>query len=424
MNKRELSRRQFINSSTLATAAFVASGRVQGANDRISVANIGCGRRNLLGQLIEFQDSAGIEIRAVCDTWRQKRERAVQTTFEATGKKPLQFTRYQDLLARDDIDAVLIATPDHQHCGMLVDAIQAGKHVYIEKPLAMNMEELNSAVDVVKASDRTVQMGTQMRSYPQSQGAREFVQQGGLGRILKVEQARNNYQPYWQSYGGEEYFKETPQAGDVDWTAFLSGLKPRPFDARQYQNWYGFRDFSSGPHTNLAVHFLDLMHYVNGVDLPKAVVAQGGIYRWHGPYTVPDSVEIILEYEEGFQVRYSTVFGNSAGSYAKWFGTLGTMDAQRLSRSRRWTASGEGSQDVNRLEKEHVINEPETKPHLVNWIECIRTGETPIAPIEAGYSHSVAVIMAEEAFRTGQRVGFDPKQRQIFELGGSFGREG
>ncbi|HUV12026.1 MAG TPA: Gfo/Idh/MocA family oxidoreductase [Acidobacteriota bacterium] len=277
----------------------------------------------------------------------------------------------------------------------------------------MNLEELTWAYDVVKGSDRVVQMGTQMRSYPQSNGARQFIQKGGLGKILRVEQARNGYEPYWQSYGGEEFASLRPRAEDVDWNAFLMNRDKRPFDPVQYQNWYGFRDFSGGPHTNLAVHFIDLMHFVNGVSFPKTVMAQGGTFRWHGPYTTPDSVEVSMEYPEGFMVRYSTVFGNSANSYAKWFGTLGTLDAQSLSGSRPWTVSGDGSREEDRLKSEATIEEPTVPHHMVDWFNCIRNSTVPIASIEAGYSHALAVIMADESFTSGRRVGYDPVKRRL-----------
>src|SRR5262249_4332945 len=151
---------------------------------------------------------------------------------------------------------------------------------------------------------------------------------GGLGQILKVEQVRNGYSPYWMSFGKPE---AAPTEDDVDWKAFLQHQKPRAFDADMYQNWCGYRDFSRGPHTNLMVHFIDLVHFVGDLKFPRRVVAMGGTYRWKGSYDAPDSVEVVLEYAEGFLVRYCTVFGTSAGKYAKWFGTRGTLDAKDLS---------------------------------------------------------------------------------------------
>ncbi|MBL8296212.1 MAG: hypothetical protein JNN08_30490, partial [Bryobacterales bacterium] len=190
--------------------------------------------------------------------------------------------------------------------------------------------------------------------------------------------------------------------------------KGRAFDPSRYQNWYGYREFSRGPHTNLMVHFIDLVHFVTNVQFPKRVVALGGIYRWKESYDVPDSIEVLLEYPEGFLVRYCTMFGNSANNYAKFFGTRGTMDAKSLSPRTRWTASGEGSGEPDKIQKEMEV--PVVDPvvhHMKNFIDSVRSRKPPIAPIEAGYAHSVAVLMADEAYVTGRRVTYDHSKREI-----------
>lgn len=401
-----MNRRHFIFTAASYSAAL-------GANDRIRVANIGYGRRGLLKELITVRDAANIEIATVCDSWRQKREKAAFEVKEFTGKEPKQASHYAEVLADKSIDAVVIGTPDHQHCTMLIDAIRAGKDVYVEKPLAMNMRELVRAYDVVKRSDRVVQIGTQMRSYPQSAGAREFITSGGLGKVLKVEQARNGYSPYWMSYGGPAFFGEQPAEADVDWKAFLMNQKARPFDPKMYLGWYGYRDFSRGPHTNLMVHFIDLVHFVTGITFPKRVVALGGTYRWKDQYDAPDSVEVALEYPEGVLVRYSTVFGNGAGNYTKWFGTRGTLDAKNLSSREHWTATGEGSGEPDKITSEIQVPENQPVHHMQNFLECVRTRKEPIAPIDAGYAHSVAVIMADEALTTGRRMTYDHARREV-----------
>ncbi|MBI3281720.1 MAG: Gfo/Idh/MocA family oxidoreductase [Acidobacteria bacterium] len=387
--------------------------RVRGANERVRVANVGCGRRGLLRELIQIKDDAQVEVAAVCDTWKQKLEKAVEQVREFTGQAPFATARIHDVLARKDIDAVVIATPDHLHCTQLMEAIAAGKDVYVEKPLARNMKELIRAYDAVKKSDRIVQMGTQMRSYPQSAGAKTFLASGQLGKILKIEQVRNGYSPYWMSYGGETFQHEPPAEGDVDWKAFLGDRKARPFDPVRYQNWYGFREFSRGPHTNLMVHFIDLVHYVTDLRFPKRVVALGNTYRWKESFDVPDSVEVALEYPEGFMVRYSTRYGNSAGNFAKWFGTLGTLDAKNLSPRETWMASGEGSGEPDKLASALELPKPETVHHMKNWIDCIRSRQQPVAPIEAGYAHSVAIIMADEALTSGRRMTYDHARREV-----------
>ena len=402
-----MTRRSFVTTSALTA---LSTGRVQGANDRIGIGIIGCGRRNLLDQVLEFRTQANAEVRAVCDIWRQQREQASAKVREITGSAPEAVHDYRGLLARGDIDAVVIGTPDHQHCRQLIDSIRAGKDAYVEKPLAMSMKELRKACQTVKSSDRVVQMGTQVRSFPSAVAARRFVQSGGLGKIFKIEQSRNSYRPYWYRYA-----ERSLEASDTDWKAFLMHRKYRPWDAQQYAGWFGYREFSRGPHSNLMVHFIDLVHHVTASDAPARVMTMGGSFRWNRDgFSAPDSVETILEYpDKGFLVRYSTTFGTRDNSFLKFFGTRGVMDATRWSESFKLVGAGVESED--RLAADAKIPEAESTPHMLNFLECIRTRREPNAPIEAGYKHSVAVIMSDESLMRGRRIVYDPQKRQIRE---------
>ena len=390
--------------------AALSTRNVLGANDRIGIGIIGCGRRGLLKEVLEFRQDTNVEIRAVCDTWRPQRDTAVAAVRDAAGTAPEQYVHYQDLLADKRINAVIIGTPDHQHCTILSAAMRAGKDAYIEKPLAMDMKELVETVDLVKKRDRVVQVGTQIRSLPASVAARAFVTSGGLGKILKVEQVRNGYKPYWHGYGERKV-----EESDVDWKAFLMHRKYRPFNADQYAAWYGYREFSRGPQTNLMVHFIDLMHYITGAQVPRRVASLGGIYRWKDQRNAPDSVECILEYPDngGFLVRYCTVFGTGAGNYLKFFGTRGVLDASRWRWDQPFQISSEGSGETDRIQPGAQIPPMESTPHMKNFLECVRSRKTPNAPIEAGYAHSVAVIMADEALVRGTRMVYDPNKRAI-----------
>ena len=406
-------RRHFLTSAAMAMAAGSYS-RVMGANDRIGVANVGCGRRGLLKEILAEKQNARADVVAVCDTWRQKREAAVDQVKEATATTPFSTARLAEVLARKDVDAVVIGTPDHLHCAQLIEAVNAGKDVYVEKPLAMNMEELIRAFDAVKRSGRVVQIGTQMRSYPQSTPAKEALAGHGLGAVLKVEQARNGYKPYWISFGGDSFRDAPPTAADVDWSAFLLHDKQRPFSALQYRDWYGFREFSLGPQTNLMVHFIDLVHYVTSVEFPRYAVALGGTYRWkQDGYDVPDSIEVAYEYPEGFMVRYATTFGNGAGNFAKWFGTRGTLDAKSLSPRATWEMTADGSGEPDRITSPVLFEPREVVSHMQNFLNCVRSRQQPIAPIEAGFSHSVAVLMADAALTQGKRMTYNAAQRRI-----------
>jgi predicted dehydrogenase len=270
----------------------------------------------------------------------------------------------------------------------------------------MEMKELLVCVDTVKKSDRVVQMGTQVRSLPSSMAAKKFVTSGGMGKVFKAEQERNSLKPYWHSYAERELKEE-----DTDWKAFLFNRKDRPFDANQQAGWFGYRDFSRGPHSNLMVHFIDLVHHVMGVPYPKRVVTLGGSYRFKESYTAPDSVECILEYDD-FLVRYSSAFGTSAGNYLKFFATRATLDASGWS-GKPFPLEMKGTEDP--LPAGTTIPEMESDNHMLNWLKCLRSRQQPNAPIEAGYGHSVAVIMADESLVRGRRMVFEPAKRVVRE---------
>lgn len=231
-----------------------------------------------------------------------------------------------------------------------------------------------------------------------------------------MDQSRNLYRPYWHSYG-----QRVVQEADVDWKAFLMHRKYRPFNADQHVAWYGYREFSRGPHANLAVHFFDLVHFITGAKLPCRAVALGWTYRWKDSRNCPDSVECVLEDPEGFLVRYSTVFGTNAGSHLKFFGTRGVMDCgpapgrNTAIRSEPFEVSGAGSQEPDRIPEGTRPPEAQGTHHTKNWLDCLRSRRTPIAPIEAGYAHSVAVILADEALVRGARMMYDPQKREIRE---------
>jgi len=314
---------------------------------------------------------------------------------------------YRDLLELDDIDAVMIGSCDHQHTTHLEASARAKKDAYCEKPLAMSFKKLKRACDAVKENRIVVQVGTQLRSMSSMTGVRELCKTGILGHINRIEQCRNGSQPYW--YSRVQDVKED----DVDWEEFLMDCPMRPFDPVQYSGWYGYRDFSDGPVPGLASHFIDLVHYFTDAKFPTSAVCSGGTYAWKDDYkfTCPDHVAALWTYPEGFLVSYSTNFGNSSGNSFKVFGERGVIDALRweapqlLAEGTRKGATGVGeSKPV-----EHV----ERPDHFLDWLQCLRTRETPNASIDAGYQHAVAVIMAMQAYDTGRRQIYDPEKRKI-----------
>ena len=411
------SRREFLKTASAGAAmAFTATSyaKIVGANERISLGLIGCGGRGYNAHMKgvhPFDKEQNVEFTAVSDPWRQRRERAAARAEEWYGRVARQFVSYRDIMALDDIDAVMIASPDHLHCLHLEAAIKAKKDAYVEKPLAMDMVTLNHIFDLVKASPQVVQMGTQVRSYATSAGCKKLFKSGAIGKVSRIEQCRNGGKPYWYSWMEKA---EELKAEDVDWKEFLGDRPMRSFDGKLLTGWYGFREFTDGPIANLGCHFIDLNNYIVGCKLPLSCVAQGGTFTWKDQgFTCPDHCEATWIYPEGFIVHYSTNFGNSSGSVQKIYGDLGTID---LTNRKGPTYSSAGAIKPTNLPKVDTIVEPvEIPDHFLDWLQCLRTRKTTNAPIEAGYYHSVPVIMGTLAMDTGKRQIFDPQKREICE---------
>ncbi len=411
MSDSKINRRRFLAGSAAAVAstrlAASAAERVVGANDRIAVGVIGCGRRAgaLMKEVHDFSKECNAEIVAVCDVWRQRREKAAAKVSVWYESKPKSFVRWQEVIALDDVDAVIIAAPDHHHATMLKAAVLAGKDVYCEKPWAIELDELNEAVDAVKKTKRVVQAGTQLRSRPSFTGCRELVKTGALGTISKIEQCRNGTRPYW--HGRSEPLREA----DVDWKAFLGNRPYRPFDARQFTDWYGFREFSTGPIGGLMCHFTDLVHYVTGAKFPRSAVSHGGIYYWKDGHTNPDTIATLLEYpDDGFLVSYSTNFGNGTGSYTRFLGSKGTLDTSNWNKPK---VSGAGASDPKSIKGDKPVDPVERAAHMQDWLQCIRSRKQPNADVDAGYQHAITSILSDTAWVKGRRMVFDPKKREI-----------
>lgn len=407
-------RRQFLKTASAGAAVLGVTAssyaRVRGANDRIAVGIIGCGDRGLnahMPGIHQYAKEQNIEIIAVCDPWRVRREMAVARTKEWYGREARAFVSYRDLLELRDVDAVMIASCDHQHTTHLKAAAEAKKDVYCEKPLAMDMRSLKAACDAVKANNVICQVGTQLRSLPSMTGAREVFKTGVLGKVARIEQCRNSARPYWYMY-----LKEVREE-DVDWKEFLMDRPMRPFRADLYSGWYGYRGFSDGPVPGFGSHFIDLVHYITGATFPESAVCMGGVFTWKDEhqFTCPDHVQAVWTYPEGFMVSYSSNFGNGSGNSFKIFGDQAVLELANWGQA---VLTTEGINETKAAKAEAKPVEPVQRPeHFLDWLQCLRSRQTPNASIDAGYQHAVACIMAMRAFDTGRRHVYDPKKREI-----------
>jgi len=407
-------RRDFLKTATIGVTAmsFTARSyaRVMGANDRIRIGQIGCGGRGRgahMAGVHKHDKVENAEFVAVSDPWRLAREQGAAMCKDWYGTDVKQFVSYRDILACKDIDAVMIASPDHHHSAHLEAAAKAKKHAYVEKPMARNMKELLRAVDAVKEANIVVQVGTQIRSLSTSTACHELWKSGLLGKASRIEQCRNGEKPYWY-----HYIKDIKKE-DVEWSEFLGNAPKHPFDVSRYSGWYGYLDYTDGPVTNLGVHFIDLYNYIIDAQFPTSCVCNGGVFTWKDEhnFTCPDHVEALWVYPEGFMVAYSSNFGNGSGNRHRYFCEKGQLVLDNWS-APNYTAEGGPKRDGT-IRGVNDVKPIETPDHFQDWLQCMRSGKPTRAPIEAGYLHSVAGLMAVESYNTGHRTTYDHKSRSI-----------
>ena len=427
----EITRRTFVSRSAMfvAGATALSYSRVLGANDRISLATVGLGQRGsdhlwIISQLLGDKN---VELAAVCDLYKPHRDRAVATMQQSQGRSPRALERFTELLNSKDIDGVTIATPDHQHATMARMAAEAGKHVYVEKPMANVLEEAKAARDAVVARPNLiVQCGTQRRSEPYQVNACEFLRTGALGDISKVEIVWNYHGPRWV---GREEVKQTREQ-EVDWREFLLTKPYRPFDPRIYWEFRVFREFSSGIPDQWWTHAIDMVHFFMDDHFPVSAVALGGVLAWHDGRENPDTMQALFEYPKGFLLSVSTSFGNDSPSSIKFMGKNATLVNYGTEGTPRWQSieevgNYEDTPELKRPEKWLTLPGNDQMPppatpdtdvsHMSNWLGAMRSGKQPSAPIQAGFAHSIACIMATRAFREGKKLYWDGKTERIVD---------
>jgi predicted dehydrogenase len=389
-------RRRFLK--TLA-AGYAATSFGYPANETIGIGCIGTGGR-AQALMKNFESIRGIRIAAVCDVWDTNLDRARQIA----GPAAFATRDYRAVLERKDVDAVLIAAPDHQHVPLTMAALGAGKDVYVEKPLTHDPGEGPKIVEAQKSSGRIVQVGMQQRSMPQFQKAYDIVRSGQLGHIHKVHLTWNRNTP-----------RQAPPAyridpASVDWTAWLGTAPPEPFDPYRFRQWRWFWHFGGGLFTDLMVHYIDVAHWY--LDLNHAAEATS-IGDWHnakGLWETPDTVQTLLRFpDREVQIYFEGTFSNARnGAMLEFMGTAGTLyldrgryevipekKAEALSASEWIIGQGPRGADFYLEPNGELL-------HLANWIECVRSRRQPNAPVEAGVRAAASAHLANRALRARQ----------------------
>jgi predicted dehydrogenase len=389
-----MDRRSFL----LATAASQA--RVWGANDRLRAGVIGAGGRGryLTGQFKE----AGIEVGGVCDVYAPNLAAGLKEA--STGAK--SFTDYRKLLEDKALDVVVVATPDHWHARMVIDAVEAGKDVYVEKPMAHTIDEGFRIVEAVRRTKRVVQVGTQRRSAELFLNARQIVQSGRPGEIRLVTSA-------W--YNNQSALNTRQLAGDLDWKQWLGTAPERPQDAQRFFNWYWYWDYSGGLLIGQAAHILDCIQWFMNSQAPMAVTCTGTKPGLPGA-EVPETASITVEYPNYLAVftlgyramRYHT-FNDQLQQY---HGDKARLDVGR----EHYALYLESSALEVRPAVEHKAPGSfnfATLNHIRNFGECVLSRKDPNAPVEAGRDANIVLCMAMDSLRTGRRLRWNGQTRQV-----------
>lgn len=406
MSADAITRRGFLASAS-AGAAILGTGTLTahaaaGANERLAIGMIGTGDRGqyLTGEILKLSKQHNAEIIAVCDVWKPNLDKCAARVNDHFGREPRKFTRFQDLLEVHDLDAVVIATPDFGHAPIMIAALKAGKDVYVEKPMSINLAEANEALDLARQHERVVQVGTQRRSEGRFKSAgREFAT-GILGKLNRISAAMFVNAPRW-ARGFDDC-----KPGDVDWDAFLFNRPKVPFDPRFLRRWHLYKLCTNGLSGLWMAHYSDAVHMVTGSTYPASAVAHGGVYVWEDGREHDDTFQTLIEYPEGYLMSWAMGLGNSLGVHFTLHGTAGTMDLEK------WTISGAGGADPKKIEERKIASDA-NESHMGNWLECMRSRKRPNADIQYGHQHSVATILAADARYAGTRMVYDPANRTI-----------
>ncbi len=447
------SRRYFIKQTTLAAAGTLLAAKgisaksyknIIGANDRVRLGVVGFSdrfRQSHIPSFMQHYKELNFDIVAVSDIWKLRREEGQAFLKDKMTHDITACRNNDELYDQKNIDGVFLSTADFQHALLAIQAVKAKCDVYCEKPFAETMEDNRAALRVIKESDRIVQIGSQRRSGPNYKAAADFVQSDKFGPITMVELTWNVNQPgRWRRPGLVAKCKEE----DLDWKRYILNRPYEPFDPRKYLEYRLFWPYSSGMPGQWMSHQIDTVHWFSGLKHPRSVTANGGIYMWKDGRRNWDTTTAVFDYgphndpSTGFQVVFMSRMHNGDENPAEiYYSNGGEMNLN----TNKISSAGGLSENMAKQMGMHANLLPDidltklavkvesgantggdalTSAHVRNWMECVRSRKQPNAPVEAGYSHSIANIMTNAAIRTGYKATFDEKTQEVMVNGKAF----
>ncbi|MES2476075.1 MAG: Gfo/Idh/MocA family oxidoreductase [Verrucomicrobiota bacterium] len=447
-----MNRREIIRTGSLGTLSLIAArtiptalgqDRAAGANERIRIGIVGFSDRlksSLLPAYKAVADQFNCEIVGVSDLWERRRNEAKEYFKKNFDQDIATYRNNEEMYEKANLDAVIISTADFQHATHAIEAIEAGCDVYCEKPFAETMADARAALKAVKGSKQILQVGSQRRSGSTYQAAYEYIKSGKFGPIVAAEMTWNVNQPgRWR----RPDLCAAIQEKDIDWKRFLCNRPDDKWDARKYLEYRLFWPYSSGIPGQWMCHQIDTIHWFTGLPHPRSVSANGGIYQWKDGRKNYDTLTAVFDYgplddpSSGFQVTYGSRFSNSAGGTKEIYysngGELNLVTNKATSNGGLDKTEAQAMGIAANLLAEHKLQgsgpaiagantgaDELTTAHMHNWLDCMRTRKQPHAPVEAGYQHSIATIMANAAARTGERVTFDEATQEVMAGGKIF----
>ena len=387
-----ISRRKMIKGAALTALSY---SRVMGANGKIGLGLIGAGGRGR-AVMSKFQGNAEIEVRAVCDVYGARIEEALTS---AHGAKP--FSQHEKLLELKEVDVVLIGSPDHWHKDHAIEAMNAGKDVYVEKPLCHSLDEAPLMLRAARRNNRICQVGVQQRSGPVYIEARErFVRSGLIGKVRWVECVWNDGPP--RAYIPR--VMEKPQ--NLDWVRFLGPVQYRDWNPRIFFNFRAFLDFNGGRMTDFGHHWLDVVHMFLGERSPNSAVAAGTLFDFQDGKDAPDIISALFEYPD-FTVSFqSVIVGNPLPYGVTFYGDKGKL---YVNRNRYvFTPAEKGAEPTQKDFPGDI-----TADHVRNFLDCCKTRKLPLGDVAMAAISIQPPLLAVKSYLEKRRIRFDAEHSLV-----------
>jgi predicted dehydrogenase len=355
--------------------------------------------RNLMS--LASTNEENLQIIAVCDIYEPRKNAA------ATRTSGTVYHDYRKLLENKDVDAVLIATPEHWHCQQAVDAMEAGKDIYIEKPMVRYLDEATKVHRAAVRTGRIVQVGAQGTEEAKWAKARDLIRAGKIGKPVwsQTSYCRNSVSGEWNYR-----IEDGANSDNLDWNAFIGPAQKRPFDKDRFFRWRKYWDYSAGISSDLFPHVMHTLFIAMDLDFPTRVAATGGIYV-HPDREVPDTMHLLADFPTGHTMMVAGSTANELGLETLIRGHKANMylgsDEVVVRPERTFAEEVEESRDPTQSPRNTI------RAHEKNFLQCVRSREKPTCHIDLAYKVQVAISMAEQSFRQNKMVRFDPKKQTL-----------